>query len=59
MQGIERFFGATVDPEKGKPTNRAFLVQAASELRRAYSLADARSPNKSVMHHNPAAPTSV
>jgi len=59
MQGIERFFGATVDPEKGKPTNRAFLLQAAAELRRAYSLADARSPNKSVMHHSPAAPTSV
>ncbi|MBP3646229.1 MAG: hypothetical protein J6K55_07370 [Clostridia bacterium] len=59
MQGIEHFFGATVDPEKGKPTNRAFLLQAASELRRSYSLADARSPNRSVMHHSPAAPTSV
>ena len=59
IQGIERFFGATVDPEKGKPTNRAFLLQAAGELRRCYSLADARSPNSSVMHHSPAAPTSV
>lgn len=59
IQGIDRFFGATVDPEKGKPTNRAFLLQAAGELRRCYSLADARSPNSSVIHHSPAAPTSV
>ena len=59
MLGIEQFFGATVDPEKGKPTNRAFLCQAASRLRMAHSLADARSPNNSVMHHKPAAPTSV
>lgn len=59
IQGIERFFGATVDPEKGKPTNRAFLLQAAAELRLSYSLADARSPNNSVMHQRPAAPTSV
>ncbi len=25
LAALERFFGATVDPEKGKPTNRAFL----------------------------------
>lgn len=33
IQGIERYFGATVDPERGKPTNRAFLMQAAAQLR--------------------------
>ena len=61
MDGIDHFFGATVDPEKGKPTNRAFLLQACTKLREdiTYSLAVARSPNSSVMHHSPAAPTSV
>ncbi|MBR5546551.1 MAG: hypothetical protein IKU70_06180 [Clostridia bacterium] len=54
---IERYFGATVDPERGKPTNRAFLMQAAQQLR--YSLTATRSLNKSEMHHSPAAPTSV
>ena len=57
LTGIERFFGATVDPERGKPTNRAFLMQAAQQLR--YSLTATRSLNSSEMHHNPAAPTSV
>ena len=57
LTGIERFFGATVDPERGKPTNRAFLLQAAQQLR--YSLTDTRSLNSSEMHHSPAAPTSV
>ena len=57
LTGIERFFGATVDPERGKPTNRAFLMQAAQQLR--YSLTETRSLNSSEMHHNPAAPTSV
>ena len=61
MQGIERHFGATIDPERGKPTNRAFLLQAAEGLRTRllYSFTAARSPNSSEMHHNPAAPTSV
>ena len=61
MQGIERFFGATIDPERGKPTNRAFLLQAAQQLRLLlhHSRTAARSPNSSEMHHNPAAPTSV
>lgn len=62
MLGIERFFGATVDPERGKPTNRAFLLQAAQQLRirlSAYSLADLRSPKSSDMHQSPAAPTIV
>lgn len=61
LHGIERFFGATVDPERGKPTNRAFLMQAAQQLRlqMRYSLTAARSPNSSEMHHSPAAPTSV
>lgn len=62
LQGIERCFGATVDPEKGKPTNRAFLLKAARLLRRRmwdYSFTDTRSLNSSEMHHRPAAPTSV
>ena len=59
MRGIERFFGATVDPERGKPTNRAFLLQAAQQIRLDHSLADTRSPNSSEMHHRPAAPTRV
>lgn len=33
ISGIERVFGATVDPERGKPTNRAFLCQATQRLR--------------------------
>lgn len=59
MQFIERFFGATVDPERGKPTNRAFLLQATQLLRTAYSRDTTRSPNKSEMHQRPAAPTMV
>lgn len=59
MRGIERFFGATVDPERGKPTNRAFLLQASQQIRLDHSLADTRSPNSSEMHHSPAAPTRV
>jgi two-component system response regulator (stage 0 sporulation protein A) len=62
--GIERCFGMTVDPERGKLTNRAFLVCAAEQLRAGlecadYSLARARSPKSMEMHHSPAAPTSV
>ena len=57
LSSIDRVFGATVDPERGKPTNRAFLIQAAQQLR--YSLATARSLNSNEMHHSPAAPTSV
>lgn len=62
IQGIERCFGATVDPEKGKPTNRAFLLMAARLLRERmadHSFTDTRSLNSSEMHHKPAAPTSV
>lgn len=61
LQSIEQFFGATVDPERGKPTNRAFLLQAAEFLRTELnqSRTAARSPNSSEMHHSPAAPTSV
>ena len=33
ISGIERVFGATVDPERGKPTNRAFLCQTTQQLR--------------------------
>ena len=57
IEGIERYFGATVDPERGKPTNRAFLVQVSEKLR--HSLTLTRSLNRSVMHQSPAAPTSV
>ena len=57
LAGIERFFGTTIDPERGKPTNRAFLMQASCRLRHSFTAA--RSPNSSEMHHNPAAPTSV
>lgn len=57
LHSIERFFGETVDPERGKPTNRAFLLQVAQQLR--YSLTASRAPNSSEMHHRPAAPTSV
>lgn len=61
LPGIERCFGLTVDPERGKLTNRAFLLQAVAHLRTElyHSRTDARSPNSSVMHHSPAAPTSV
>jgi len=61
MDGIERHFGATVDPERGKPTNRAFLLQSAETLRSRllYSFTVERSPNSIEMHHSPAAPTSV
>lgn len=61
LRGIERFFGATVDPERGKPTNRAFLLQASQQLRLelGHSFAAARSPNSIEMHHSPAAPTTV
>lgn len=33
IPNIERFFGATIDPDKGKPTNRAFLMEAVGQLR--------------------------
>ena len=61
LHSIEQFFGATIDPERGKPTNRAFLLQAAQRLRTLlrHSRTAARSPNSSEMHHRPAAPTSV
>ena len=59
IRGIERFFGATVDPERGKPTHRAFLREAAQQLRLDHSLAATRSPKSSEMHHSPAAPTMV
>ena len=57
LQQIERFFGEAADPERGKLTNRAFMLRSCRWLR--YSLTAARSPNKSEMHHSPAAPTRV
>lgn len=64
IRGIERYFGMTVDPERGKLTNRAFLLGAAEQLRAGmdaadYSLARALSPKSMEMHHSPAAPTKV
>lgn len=61
LAGIERYFGATVDPERGKPTNRAFLLQGAQQLRlmALHSFTATRSPNSREMHHSPAAPTTV
>lgn len=32
LAALERFFGHTVDPEKGKPTNREFLCQLQQRL---------------------------
>lgn len=57
LTGIERLFGEATDPERGKLTNRAFLLQSCRRLR--YSLAAACSPNSREMHQSPAAPTSV
>lgn len=61
LTGIERYFGSTVDPERGKPTNRVFLLQGALQLRQmaGHSFTVARSPNSREMHHRPAAPTTV
>lgn len=62
LNGIERCFGLKVDPERGKLTNRAFLIASAQWLRTRlshYSLASTLSLNSSEIHHSPAAPTSV
>lgn len=32
LSALERFFGASVDPEKGKPTNREFLYRVQERL---------------------------
>lgn len=32
LAALERFFGSSVDPEKGKPTNREFLCSVAERL---------------------------
>ena len=34
LPAIEKWFGHTVDPEKGRPTNREFLALAAEHVRR-------------------------
>ena len=33
LKGIEHYFGSSVDPDKGKLTNRAFLLKSAQYLR--------------------------
>ena len=35
LEALDRFFGASVDPEKGKPTNREFLCGVQVQLTRA------------------------
>lgn len=35
LDALDRFFGASVDPEKGKPTNREFLCGVQAQLTRA------------------------
>ena len=32
IDALERFFGSSVDPERGKPTNREFLCRVAERL---------------------------
>ena len=32
LSALERFFGHSVDPERGKPTNREFLAQLQQRL---------------------------
>ena len=64
LQSLEAAFGATVDAERGKLTNRAFLLALTERLRVAlegerYSRIGSRSRNSSPMLHSPAAPTSV
>ena len=45
LPALERFFGASVDPEKGKPTNREFLCRVQERLTLAMQrLARAESP---------------
>lgn len=36
LSALEKWFGHTVDPEKGRPTNREFLAMTAEHLRRLY-----------------------
>lgn len=64
LRALERSFGSTVDAERGKLTNRAFLLGLAELLRsrletERYSRTGSRSLNSRPMHHRPAAPTSV
>ncbi len=57
LSALERCFGGQIDPERGKLTNRAFLLALSAHVRQA--LASARSLNSSEMHHSPAAPMIV
>lgn len=64
IRGIEKTFGMTVDPERGKLTNRAFLISTAERVRmlielQGHSRTRARSPKSMEMHQSPAAPTRV
>jgi two-component system response regulator (stage 0 sporulation protein A) len=33
MAALERLFGLTIDPDRGKPTNREFLAMSAQHMR--------------------------
>lgn len=57
ISAIEGIYGAAVDPERGKLTNRAFLLATSQKLRQA--LLSTRSRNNSEMHQSPAAPMIV
>ena len=57
LSALERCFGAQIDPERGKLTNRAFLLALAGRVRQ--ELTSARSLNSSEMHQSPAAPMIV
>ena len=46
MDALERFFGQSIDPQRGKPTNREFLCRMRERLcfdaaRLLYARADA------------------
>jgi two-component system response regulator (stage 0 sporulation protein A) len=35
MAALERLFGLSIDPDRGKPTNREFLAMIAQHLRQS------------------------
>ena len=37
LDALERFFGHSVDPERGKPTNKEFLAQLQQRLMTAHA----------------------
>ena len=49
MAALERLFGLSIDPDRGKPTNREFLAMSAQHLR----LAEAMNPHPAEGHAIP------